>query len=100
MFSCALILLVVLGYPALQAYALFKLRETLRLFAWFVLILAVPFCLLCIGSVLLDQEMGGMPGKGIIQSLLVIIACTFANLILLLLLFFQAVTSSKTPPPI
>ena len=78
----------------------FQIARDVATFAWFVLILAVPFCLLCIGSVLLDQEMGGMPGKGIIQSLLVIIACTFANLILLLLLFFQAVTSSKTPPPI
>ena len=100
MLPCALILLVILGYPALQAYALFKLRERLRLFAWSVLIFVVPFCLLCIGSVLFDKEMGGIPGKGIIQALLVIIACIFANLILLLLLFLQVVTSSKTPPPI
>ncbi len=45
MFSCALILLVVLGYPALHAYALFKLRETLRLLRGSFLFL--PFRFVC-----------------------------------------------------
>ena len=70
-FPCGLIVLIILGYPVLQGYALFRLRDWLRRVAWAILILVVPFCLLCVGSVLFDGDTragGGIPGKGLIQA--------------------------------
>ena len=100
MFPCALIVLVVLAYPILQGFAFFRLSGWLRRFAWAILILVVPFCLLMIASVMLEPAKQGTMGSALIQGFLFITACLIADFFLLLLLLLQVVTSSKTPTPL
>ena len=89
-----IVIFLFLAYPVLQGYALYRLRDRLRLIAWFILILVVLFACLMIGSMFVTGNTVTFY-NGAVQAVMIFMAWMLASLILLLLLFWQVATSSK-----
>ena len=89
-----LIVVLILMYPVLQVYALFRLRDGLRHIAWFILILVILFACLMIGTIFdTDYTVTFYNGAG--QAVMIFMSWMLASLILLLLLLWHVATSSK-----
>src|SRR6185437_538713 len=71
--DCLLAIVFFLIYPVLQGYALFKLRQRLRLFAWAILILVVSFSLWMFGSIFAAENQYAV-ANGIAQLLAIFTA--------------------------
>ena len=96
--DCLFAVVLLLVYPVLQGYALFRLRDGLRPFAWSILILVVLFSCLMFGSIFFDTGNTVTFYNGVVQVAVIFMAWMLASLILLLLLLSQVATSSKIDP--